>query len=184
MLVSTGVAITPEEGDKVFIPSLPQRTEEEDKEIAGEIEEDKLVLRLLAGFHEHGKGRVIVSYPKRNSPDESKSRAALARQLRNGTLGGIARELLALAIDPETPSAIPDMRPLHKIEFKNPARRNKPTWARDRLVVQFIKEWLAGDLVRKEDSARHAAVQHFGLGRSRVAEIWHEYKDRIAASAK
>ena len=67
------------------------------------IAEEMLLLRLLAGFHDDEKGRPIVSYLRRNSPEERAARGVLARQLRDGTLGAIARELLALAIDPKTP---------------------------------------------------------------------------------
>lgn len=163
-------------------PEEPPRPDDE------KIAEEMLVLRLLAGFHEDEKGRPIVSYLKRNSPEERKARRMLARQLRDGTLGGIASELLALAIDPDTPSKVPDMRPILEIEFKSKARRNKSTWARDKLVVHFIKQWLwtnAGtDRLPKEEAAKYAAEQYFGLGRSQVSEIWQRYKEQISEPAK
>jgi hypothetical protein len=177
MLTSTGVAITPEAGDKVFIPSLPQSTD-----IAGKIEEEKLVLRFLAGFHEDKKGRVIIRYPKRNSPEARKARTVLARQLRNNTLGDIAREILAYAIDPETPSER-DIPPVWKIEFTSKARGTKSTWLRNRFINAFITQWLRENPDKSEEKAKGAVEEAFGLESSRVAEIWQRHKEGRALKA-
>jgi hypothetical protein len=181
MLVSTSVAIIPGPDDKVFTPSLPLNSVEVAKKTE-EDKQDKLVLRWLAGFHEDEKGRPITSYLGRNSPEECKARTVLARQLRANTLSGLAREILALAIDPETPSerGIPAV---WKIEFTSPARGGKSTWARDRLIVAFIRQWLRENPDESEEAAVGAAEDAFGLGRSRIAEIWQRYKEGRAREA-
>src|SRR4051812_20727744 len=64
-------------------------------------------IRLLAGY-DVDTGR--TSFLKRNGPDERKAREALARLVRE-KMSGFSGELLALAIDPRTPSPWPDMKP-------------------------------------------------------------------------
>jgi hypothetical protein len=185
-LISEGVAIVADPSDRVFVPSKKLTTDNDDHTLA--VEDEKLLLRLLAGLHEDETGRAVISYLKHNSLEERNARAVLARQIREGTLGGIARELLALAIDPQTPSPIPNMRPIWEIQLKSKARRHKPTWARDRLVVYFIKQWMRKNASRdgstKEEAARAAAEQHFKLERSRIAEIWQQHKRQTRASTK
>ncbi len=79
------------------------------------IADEWLCLRLLAGYAEDEQGRVVTSYLRHNSYEEREARAALARRLRDiGPLGSTL-ELLALAIDPRTPSNLPGMRPTRKI---------------------------------------------------------------------
>jgi hypothetical protein len=146
------------------------------------VEEEKLVLRFLAGFHEDKKGRVIVSYPKRNSSEERKARTVLARQLRNNTLGGIAREILACAIDPETPSDL-GIPSVWKIKFTSRARRNKSPWVRNRFVVAFIELRLRHNPDESEEAAKGAAEDAFRLGRSQIAEIWQRHKEDRARAA-
>jgi hypothetical protein len=176
ILASEEVAIPLDKGDQVSAVSLKPQ------EGKFNVAEDKLILRLLAGFHEDAKGRPIVSYLEPGSVEELEARAALARQLRDNTLGNLARELLALAIAPNIPSARRDMRPTLEIVFKNKARGNKSAWARNRLVISFIKGWIRekrkegkGRRV-KEEAAKQAAQAHFGLSRSQVAEIWRRDK--------
>jgi hypothetical protein len=155
------------------------------------IAEDVLILRLLTGFHEDDAGRPVISYLDHDSEEGKRARAALARQLRDGTLVYPAREILARGIDPEmsevTPEAAAAATPLiWKIEFTSPHRNHKPTWARDRLVIDFIRGWLRKDPNNppKEDAAIRAAGDHFPLKRSRIAEIWQHHKAQLAESAK
>jgi hypothetical protein len=186
-LISEEVAILANPSDRVFVSSKkkPDHLLAE-HELA--VEDEKLILRLLAGLHEDEAGHAFISYLKHNSSEERKARAVLARQIRDGTLGGIARELLALAIDPQTSSPIPGMGPIWEIQLKSKARRHKPTWARDLLVAHFIKQWMRKNASRdgstKEEAARAAAEQHFKLERSRIAEIWQQHKRQTRASAK
>jgi hypothetical protein len=94
-----------------------------------------LILRLLAGFKDDN-GVVVTDYDL--TPDEEKqARAALARGLRSG-IRGFSQELLALAIDPDTPSSWPGMHPTRKIKFENVGRGPPSNWARDILIVEYI----------------------------------------------
>jgi hypothetical protein len=101
--------------------------------------------------------------------------------------GGFSGELLALAIDPRTPSTWPDMKPTRRIQFVSPGRGKNSTLMRDKLVVDFIRK-----LRFKEtepniplDSYILAAQKKFGLGRSRVHAIWRAYEKILEdASAK
>jgi hypothetical protein len=55
------------------------------------IAEELLILRLLTGHTANKQGHEVTIYLKHNSLEERKARAALAQQLRDGTLGYIAR---------------------------------------------------------------------------------------------
>jgi hypothetical protein len=155
-------------------PKTPQPNEEAEAD-------EMLIMRLLAGFHVDQDGREVTSYLKPNSVEERKARVVLARQLRDGTLGSIPKELLALAIDPSTPSPMPNMRPTRKIKFENPTRGKPPTWARDLAIIYFINR------ERRTKSVEQAvgeAADHFGLERSRTWEIWTQWNQLINPSAK
>jgi hypothetical protein len=140
------------------------------------VADEMLIMRLLAGFHVDKNGREGTSFLASNSFEERKARTILARQLRDGKLGYLTRELLALAIDPRTPSAMPGMQPTRKIKFESPARGKPSTWARDLAIVYFIKNELyehRDDKSWKSDEpAINAASDHYGLERSRTREIW------------
>jgi hypothetical protein len=139
------------------------------------IADEKLCMRLLAGFCEDEKGRVVTSYLKPNSYEEQQARAALARVVRD-SMRGFVGELLALAIDPRTPSATPGMWPTRRIRFESPARGRASTWARDLLIVHFIREELRKSPTGKEEAALAAASAHFGIRRSRAHAIWKTWK--------
>ena len=179
LLVSEGVAITPGPDDRVAV--APGKVGTEGAEGAAKqqrtMEEDRLIYHLLAGFSENKNGRPVTAYPPPNSREEREARTALARQLREGRLIGIARELLALAIDPTTPSQFPGLQPILVVQLRAKARRSKSTWARDLLVVAYVRSWLRKN-PGKEEAARAAAEKHFKLKRSRIAEIWKQHKLR------
>src|SRR4051794_9857143 len=78
--------------------------------------DEELVMQLLAGW-DGSAGEAV--YFKKNSNGEARAREALARIIR-AKLQGFSGELLALAIDPRTPSSIPGMKPTRKIQFENP----------------------------------------------------------------
>jgi len=141
-------------------------------------------LRLLAGFSAD-RGRPIIQYLKRNSPAERKGRTALARCVRD-SMRGLAGELLALAIDPYTPSKIPGMKPTRRIRFESPARGKSSTWARDLSVVGFIRtqraHWTDGKF--KQDAVVQAAMSKFGLSRATVQAIWRRHTDLLRLMAK
>jgi hypothetical protein len=137
------------------------------------IAEEALVMRLLAGLDDNDPNKPKFLDP--DSPDGKLARAALAKQLREGRLGGFAKEFLALAIDPWTESTWPGMRPMLKITFARATSGPKPTWARDLLIVHFIREQLR-DKGGKEDAALKAAETKFGLGKSQTHAIWKRAK--------
>jgi hypothetical protein len=143
------------------------------------IADEMLVMRLLAGFHVDEDGREVTSYLRKNSFEERRARTILARQLRDGTLGYLVKELLALAIDPRTPSAVPDMRPTRKIKFESPARGKPPTWARDLAIIHFIRQHLHKHPSKCDEPAVVEASEHYGIDRTRVWKIWTQWRRRM-----
>ena len=139
-------------------------------------------MRFLAGFDEDENRVPITRYLERNSPEERQARTILARQLRENTLGSLVRDILALALDPETPS-LHGIPPVWRIEFTSSARRNKSTWARDWLIVDFIRHWRRKNPDESEEATKGAAEDAFRLGRSQIAEIWQRHKEDRARAA-
>jgi hypothetical protein len=132
--------------------------------------DEALILGLLAGYN--GDDPSTISFLKRNSSEEKRARALLAAQLRDGTLGGFAKELLALALDPHTPSEHPGMHPIRTIQFLSPARGKRATWVRDLLVIDFIRSELRKNKNPKREAAFKAAEARFNIKRSRLQRIW------------
>ena len=146
---------------------------------ADRIADHALALELLAGFNEdHPKQ---TKYLKRNSPEEKLARAALAREIRK-EMRGFVGELLALAIDPDTPTKSATLRPCRRIRFESPARGNPVKWARDLLIVGAIKKELHES--GKLDAALHTVGKKFGLKRSQVHAIWREHHLTIEKRAQ
>jgi hypothetical protein len=117
--------------------------------------------------------QLLADYPSHIEPDSAEeviARAALARCVRDG-MRGFAGELLALAIDPDTPPAIPGAKPIRRVRFETPGRRAS-TWARDMVIGQFIAAERAASRSGKLDAAVKAACDKYGLGRSTVQAIW------------
>jgi hypothetical protein len=135
--------------------------------------DEMLILRLLAGFHEDENGRAITSRLDKDSPEERQARKVLAQQLRDGILNPITRELLALAIDPETPSPHPTMRPTRKVVFQRPPKGGTLDWARERVIIYDIKDQISQGKANQE-AVTDVAYRH-RLNRSRVWEIWTAY---------
>jgi hypothetical protein len=134
--------------------------------------DEALSIRLLAGFDvDTGKTDAFL---KHNSPDEKKARGALARIVRY-RVGGFAGELLALAIDPSTPSTWPNMKPTRRVKFESPARGKSSTVLRDILVVGFIRRSRINGSPKLEPHLA-AAEKRFGLKRSGVHKIWKAYE--------
>src|SRR5580692_7700135 len=93
----------------------------------------------------HGRDWLDVSEESRKGSDDElarklllgepcnqgDARAALARRIRDQMPGSFTRELLALAIDPETKSRFIGMVPARRIKFESVRRGRKPTWRRD-----------------------------------------------------
>jgi hypothetical protein len=136
-------------------------------------QEELLLMRLLAGLDDDKP--IEPLFLDSDSPDEKLARIALAKQLRDGRLGGLAKELLALAIDPWTESTWPGMRPTRKIKFTSATPGPPSTWARDLLVVHFIREQLRNN-VGPQDAALKAAETQFKLGKSQIYAIWQRAK--------
>ena len=139
------------------------------------IADEVLILRLLAGFHVDENGRQVTSYLTPGSLEEKRGRAVLARQLREGTLSFTAKELLALAIDPDAASQY--VARTRKVEFKALKQGPGSDWLRNQLVIDFItKHQLAQwkqcpDRVELE-AAIFEAERQFPIKRSQLMEIW------------
>jgi hypothetical protein len=162
----------------------------DDEKIADEL----LALRLLAGYAVDDHGQEFTDYPTQNSPEEQQARAALARLVRDA-MPGMAGELLALAIDPRTPSpswasafgeeeARRRMPPTRKIQFESPARGKSNNWARDLAVVHFIKEHMRQqrrehpDQKPKLGAAYQAASERYDLSPNQAQTIRRNYRKR------
>jgi hypothetical protein len=149
-------------------PERPPRTDDE------KIADEELAMHLLAGKVGDHRGRKITSYLKHNSQDERLARSALARLVRE-SMRGLTGELLALALDPRTPSLTLGMRPTRKIRFEKQGKADN--WVRDLGVINCI----VNDLCKLEHpplrgsrlkrAVATAAAEH-GIGVSRAYEIW------------
>ena len=97
--------------------------------------DDELAKRLLTREIEPGGN------------EETMARAALARRIRDLMTTGFVRELLALAIDPTTPSYL-GIEPTVIADFKSPARGRPSTWVRDLAIIDFVTKyrfrWIRG----------------------------------------
>ena len=142
------------------------------------IADEELSLRLLAGRHFGANGQPITKYLPHNSAAEIEARGALARIVREH-MAGFAGELLALAIDPYTPSKSPGMKPTRHIRFESPARGRPSTWARDLLVVGHIRRELFRSTTGKEDAALKSAEDEFGLTPAAAKKIWRAHKKTV-----
>jgi hypothetical protein len=146
---------------------------------ADHMADEVAAMRLLAGFDEsHPEA---VSYLAINSPEEKQARAALARIVRR-EMRGFVGELLALAIDPDTPTKSATLRPCRRIRFESPARGKPVTWARDLLIVGTIKELLCerGNI----EATLYEVENKYGLQRSQIYAIWRKYHRAIEERAK
>jgi len=142
------------------------------KNDAEKIADELLMMRLLSGFHVEN-GIEVTRYLKHNSHGERLARVALAREVR-ASMWGFVGELLALAIDPRTPSSWPGMRPTRRIKFESPTRGKGSTWARDLAVISLIRERLRDD--PKLEAALSAASERYGIKRNRVHAIWKKHE--------
>jgi hypothetical protein len=142
------------------------------------IADEELSLQLLAGRQFGTDGRPITKYLLHNGPEERLARAALARIVRDH-MPGFSGELLALAIDPITPSKWRGTKPTRHVRFESPARGKPSTWARDLLVVSHIRRELLRSTTRKEDAALKSAEDTFGLTPAAAAKIWRAHKKTV-----
>jgi hypothetical protein len=99
-----------------------------DREEAHKAKDDELCREFLAG-----------NYLEPGSHEEKEARAALARRIRDQMPISLTRELLALAIDPDTKSSLPNMAPTRKIKFENPTTGHASTWRRDAEIRYLIE---------------------------------------------
>jgi hypothetical protein len=137
--------------------------------------DEALSIALLAGWHVDSGKQINLTH---NSADELKARAALARIIRE-KMNGFSGELLALAIDPQTESTWPDMRPARKIKFEKPGRPS--TLMRDKLVVDYIRR-LRFNNTEPNDMKFYlmqAAEKFGGLSYSSVHAIWNAHEKLI-----
>jgi hypothetical protein len=67
------------------------------------------------------------------------------------------------------------MRPTRKIRFTSATPGPPSSWARDLLIVHFIRQQLH-DNGGKDDAALKAAETKFRLGKSQTHAIWQRWK--------
>jgi hypothetical protein len=142
------------------------------------IADETLAIKLLGGFDVDTGQNIELK-----SDDKKKARQALARLIRD-KLHGFAGELLALAIDPTTPTTWPggpdNMRPTCSIKFVN-LPGGGSSLLREKYVVDFIRRRIDSQV--KFDSIAAEAEKHFGLKRSRIHKIWKNYQDMLTRAA-
>jgi hypothetical protein len=156
------------------------------------IADDELSLDLLAGARlatNGSKTAAAIRYFDSNSEEEKLARQALARRVRD-FMPGLTGELLALAIDPDTPSKYTGMVPTRRVEFKNVGTGFPSQWRRDLIVIDFIRKqlnamWPAGPIPiddipkRKLEAAYAAAEKEYNLRRSTLQAIWARHRATI-----
>jgi hypothetical protein len=142
--------------------------------------DEALSICLLSGFDVDKMNN--TPFPAHFSADEREARAALARIIRD-QMTGYSAELLAMAVDPFTPSAWPHMRPTRKIKFLNQGRQS--TLMIEKQVVDYIRH-VRFDSEKGQNQKFYimSAVAEFKkrgikLAKSRVHEIWSEYEKML-----
>ena len=150
-----------------------------DPERERKIADEELSIELLAGMTTGPDRQAVTCYPEKNGRRECEGRKALARIIRDH-VPGFAGELLALAIDPSTPSKVPGMTPTRHIQFESRAQGKQSQWARDMLVVHTIRHALFHSTSGKEDAACAEAEKAFGLSAAAVKKIWRRHKHMMA----
>jgi hypothetical protein len=128
------------------------------------IADAELIMRFFAG-----DGTTNYRFPKPDSPEELKARGALARVVRD-YVPGFSGELLALAIDPDTPSRFVGMAPTRKVKFESVNRGRPAAWRRNVRVAEFIRRQLAE--CDQHEAAYAAAAAKFRISRSTAQSIW------------
>ncbi|KRR22642.1 hypothetical protein CQ14_31020 [Bradyrhizobium lablabi] len=136
-------------------------------------------IRLLSGYDVDLETN--APFATHFSAEERELRAALARTIRD-QMNGFSAELLALAIDPFTPSAWPDMRPARKVKFL--AQGLQSTLFIEKQVIGFIRRMRASEKKPNVpiDAYVKAAEKKFKLKRSRIFAIWKAYENMIEAA--
>lgn len=139
------------------------------------IADEAASIRLLAGYDVDASTNATA--PKHFSAEEKQLRAALARTIRD-QMTGYSAELLALAIDPFTPSTWPDMRPTAKVKF---FRQGRPSSLMlEKQIVHYIRRLrFNSKKPRDQKFFITAAMDKFKLEYSRVHAIWSEYETMI-----
>jgi len=137
-------------------------------------------IRLLSGYDVDKSDN--FTFPDHFSDEEKELRAALARTVRD-QMKGHSGELLALAIDPFTPSKLPNMRPTRKVKFFWQGQQS--TLFLEQQIIAFIRKKRSRETKRDVpiDSYVKDAEEEFGLRRSRIFEIWKAYENLMAAKA-
>jgi hypothetical protein len=158
-----------------YLPHAPRPSPGRRQSTKQKIADEVLITRLLGGLPVDGKKPLVTNYdltPK----EEKRARAALAQQLRNAGF-----ELLALAIDPDTPSPVPGLRPTRKILIQALTQGPAQHSIRNQLIIGYITEHLQQQLrdnpkwpVPKLKTAISDAMPKFDLGRSTLMEIWEQ----------
>jgi hypothetical protein len=167
--------------DGYLAPDFDKPTKRSD----AEREADEIAsIRLLGGY---GVDEMYnIDRPKHNSAEERELRAALARTIRD-QMTGLSAELLAMAIDPHTPSPLPQMRPTRCIKFETPGQPS--TLFIEKQVIDYIRRLrFNSDQPHNQKYYIMSAVVEFQrrgieMKKSRVHAIWSEYEKMLEAAA-
>jgi hypothetical protein len=114
--------------------------------------------------------------------DQGEARAALARCIRDQMPGSFTRELLAMAIDPETKSRFIGMAPTRRIKFESVRRGQKSTWRRDLLIMDRIRQELGQ--TNKLEAAYNAVMCEYGISRATAQAIWKRHCAALTDASK
>ena len=142
--------------------------------------DDILSLQLLAGLV-RSREAIATEFPKHNSAQEKKCRAALARIVRSRVQDFWIGEFLALAIDPDTPSRIPGVKPPRRIRFQSPARGLPSTAMRDLWIAALIRNLTIRGV--KKEAALKSAEEAYGINRSTALAACRRYSAAFRATA-
>lgn len=147
--------------------------------------DEAAAIKLLANYDVDA--RKNVTRARHNSGDERKLRAALARCVRD-QMNGFAGELLALAIDPWTPSKIPTMRSTVNIKFVRQGRLS--SLFVESQVIDYIRR-LRFNSTEPHDQKFYvmSAVNEFNkrgikIKKSTVHRIWSEHEKMLDEAAR
>jgi hypothetical protein len=94
---------------------------------------------------------------------------------------GLVGELLALAIDPAVSPRMA-VRRTRKIVFESPTPGKPSTWARDLMMLDFLKQQLRSNV--KRIAAYKLTAERYGCSERSVRDIWKAHEEKWQSAVK